>query len=56
MYAIRSYYDKFNSAYRLIRGVIPIDDWNVNGMVDLEVRVSGETVYATQFELSNCES
>lgn len=49
-------YYKFNSAYRLIRGVIPIDDWNVNGMVDLEVRVSGETVYATQSELSNCES
>lgn len=44
-----------NTTYRLIRGMILLDRWRVDGIIDLEVRVGGETLFKTQYELVNCD-
>ncbi len=35
--------------------MILLDRWRVDGIIDLEVRVSGETLSRTQYELVNCD-
>jgi len=34
--------------------MILLDRWRVDGIIDLEVRVSCETLSRTQYELVNC--